>query len=136
MVLKYKINPTSSASDCLDLAILLLTQEALQEANAEDLKLCHLTNDKNGRFSTRRYKCINDRDCRVYEPRNDRVDALRTVLSVLKYIAVLCLPWLFTAYAIVANRKRFAVISPHLWRTLDGSLLTRNEHRTTEKFSH
>ena len=85
-----------------------------------EFKLCHLTKGDEGRFPTRRYKCMDGRSCAARDIKNDYVDVMKVMLRVFKYIAFLCSPWILPFIVTVAKKKRFAVIGPHLWQKLDG----------------
>ena len=105
--------------------MLVFMREALNESTVKDFKLCRFMTDDSGRFATKRYRCIDGRDCKPRDIRNSYVDAMRVILGTLKYIAVMCLPWVFPAFVTVARKRRFAVIGPHLWRKLDGITTSR-----------
>ena len=108
-------------SECLDVNALLLIQDALRnDSRAQDLKLCHSVRDRSGRFDTRRYQCIDAQECQLREINNASMDAMQLVLGTIKYVAVLCLPWVLPYLITVSRKRRFAVIGPHLWRKLDG----------------
>jgi len=94
----------------------IIAIEILRDA---DFKLCHLTTENGGRFPSLRYKCVDGKSCHVREIKNDYVDAMTTMLTVIKYVALVCSPWVLPLFVKVAKKKRFAVIGPHLWTRLD-----------------
>ena len=120
---KIVVKFPTAFSACFDLALLRFMQKTLNESTVDDFKLCHRKTVIEGRFPTRRFECIGGNDCQPREIRNDSVEAMRTALIVIKYIAVLCLPWIFPALVRVARKRRFAVIGTHLWQKLDGKVV-------------
>ena len=120
-----------SARTCRDLAILREIRATLSESRRDGFKLCRLVTDERVRFPTQRYKCLDGDKCRFREvDDNAYVDVMRSILRAAKYVAVLCIPWIFPAFITVARKRRFATIGKHLWQKLDGAIVRIHFHKS------